>query len=239
MKSLMMTMAFVAAGFACASELSTKPLPKMNPRIESRFKASNEKSFPIVFMGDSITHGWEGSGKAVYDKYFAGLDILNVATGGDRTENTIWVIDNVNWQKVDAKVIMLMIGTNNTGHRPLTPKVEGGPCEKPEDTVEGVKVILEKLKEKSPNTKVLLLAIFPRGDNAANGLRVRNNQVNAVLPTLCDGKRVFWYDINSKFLEADGSTMTREMMPDLLHPQAKGYTIWAEAVKDKLIELSK
>jgi len=235
----LLTAAFLAAGVVCASELSTKPQPKPNGRIESRFKAANEKSFPIVFMGDSITHFWESRGKTVYDKYFAGMEILNLATSGDRTENTIWVIDQVNWQKVDAKVIMLMIGTNNTGHRPLTPKVEGGPCEKPEDTIEGIKVILEKLKEKSPNTKVLLLAIFPRAEKASDGQRVRNNQVNAVLPTLCDGKRVFWFDINSKFLGADGATMSREIMPDMLHPGEKGYVIWAEAVKDKLVELSK
>ena len=224
--------ALVVTSAAWASELSTTPQPKVNGRIQERFKKSTEAEYPIIFMGDSITHGWEGAGKAVYQKYFGDKQILNIATSGDRTENTIWVIDNVDWKKTNPKVAMLMIGTNNTGHRKPDQ-------EKPEDTIEGVKVILNKMAEKAPNTKILLLAIFPRGEKASDALRVRNNQVNAVLPTLCDGKRVFWMDINARFLEADGATMTRETMPDLLHPKDKGYTIWAEAVKAKLEELAK
>ena len=109
---------FVVAGAVQASELSTKPAPKINGRIQQRFAASQSNEYTYVFMGDSITHGWEGKGK-VFNKYFEGKKILNVATSGDRTENTIWVIDNVNWKKVNAKVAMLMIGTNNTGHRPV------------------------------------------------------------------------------------------------------------------------
>lgn len=228
--SVLMAM-FVVAGAVQASEVSTKPAPKVNARIQQRFAASQSNEFTYVFMGDSITHGWEGKGK-VFNKYFEGKKILNVATSGDRTENTIWVIDNVNWKKVNAKVAMLMIGTNNTGHR-------GIDKETAEDTFDGIKVILEKMKEKSPDTKILLLAIFPRSAKDTDQPRVRNDKVNAMIAKLADDKRVFFLDINKKLLEPDGKTLSKEVMPDLLHPNEKGYVIWAEAVKDKLEELAK
>lgn len=228
--SVLMAM-FIVAGTVQASELSTKPSPKVNPRIQQRFAASQSNEYTYVFMGDSITHGWEGKGK-VFNKYFEGKKILNVATSGDRTENTIWVIDNVNWKKVNAKVAMLMIGTNNTGHR-------GVDKETPEDTCEGIKVILEKMKEKTPDTKILMLAIFPRGATDKDEKRVRNDKVNAMIAKLADDKRVFFLDINKKLLAEDGTTLSKEIMPDLLHPNEKGYVIWAEAVKDKLEELAK
>ncbi len=137
---------FFATSFANASDVSTTPQPKVNSRILQRFPASQSNEYTYVFMGDSITHAWEGKGKTAFAKHFADQTVLNIATSGDRTENTIWVIDNVNWEKVNAKAAMLMIGTNNTGHRPADK-------ETPEDTFAGIKVILEKMKEKTPDTK--------------------------------------------------------------------------------------
>jgi lysophospholipase L1-like esterase len=230
-RSLMMALV-VLAGVVEASELSTKPAPKVNPRIQQRIAASQSNEFTYVFMGDSITHAWENKGKKVFEKNFGDKKVLNVATSGDRTENTIWVIDQVNWKKVNAKVAMLMIGTNNTGHRKADQ-------EKPEDTYEGIKVILEKMKEKTPDTKILLLAIFPRSATDTDEKRVRNDKVNELIAKLADDKRVFFMDINKKLLAEDGKTLSKEIMPDLLHPNEKGYEIWAEAVKGKLEELAK
>jgi beta-glucosidase len=95
------------------------------------------------------------------------------------------------------------------------------------------------MKEKTPDTKILLLAIFPRSATDTDQPRVRNDKVNAMIAKLADNKRVFFLDINKKLLEPDGKTLSKEIMPDLLHPNEKGYVIWAEAVKDKLEELAK
>jgi len=225
------------AGIACAEQISTSSTNRLNEgwwkqRFEEKQTQAAQGNWPLVFMGDSITHGWDNAGKTTREKYFAGQRILNLGFGGDRTEHVLWHIDQADWQKIDAKVLMLMIGTNNTGHRKADQ-------EKPEDTVAGIKAILDRLAEKTPQTKILLLAIFPRSEKASDTLRMRNAQVNAVLPTLADNKHVFWMDINARLLEADGATLSREIMPDLLHPREKGYTLWAEAVKPKLDELLK
>ncbi len=201
--------------------------PWWEGRMADKMRKAEADSYPIVFMGDSITHGWEGAGKEQFKKYFGDKKILNLANSGDKTQHTLWIIERVNWKKVNAKVIMLMIGTNNVGSNQA------------KETFEGVKAILDLLKEKAPDTKVLLLPIFPRGALASDPFRVKNSHVNADLPLLADGKRVIFYDINAKFLESDGATLSTDIMKDLLHPLPAGYEIWGQAVKDKLDELSK
>ena len=47
---------------------------------------------------------------------------------------------------------------------------------------------------------------------------------------------IYYLDINEKFLEPDG-TLSKEIMPDLLHPNEKGYQIWAEAIEPMVAEL--
>jgi len=119
-----------------------------------------------------------------------------------------------------------MIGTNNTGHN----------LRAAQETAMGIEKILEDLAWKWPEAKIILTAIFPRGATPDDPKRQRNAEINALIKPMADGKRVFWQDINSKFLEADG-TLSREIMPDLLHLNEASYGIWAEAVAAKLIEL--
>ena len=221
------------AGSGFASEISTTPANRLGEdwwkkRFAERQEQAEKGECPFVFMGDSITHAWDGK----LDKSFPGMKIVNVSFSGDRTEHTLWVIDNLDWKKVNAKVIMLMIGTNNTGHR-------NRDQESPQDTFDGIKAVIQKLGEKTPDTKVLLLSIFPRGETAGDQMRVRNATANALVPTLADNKRVFFMDIGARFLAADGATLSKDIMPDLLHLSDKGYAIWAEAVKAKLEALAK
>ena len=89
---------------------------------------------------------------------------------------------------------------------------------------------MEKLRTKLPQTKILLLAIFPRGADNNDPLRQVNMKANEIISKLADGKMVFYLDISPKFLCPDG-TLSKEIMPDLLHPDAKGYEIWAEAIE--------
>lgn len=205
--------------------------PEVHKGTEKRHESFNEISkkgeAQVVFLGDSITHGWDGH-KAVWDASFGPMKPANFGIGGDRTEHVLWRIDNGNFDGIKPKVVVLMIGTNNTGHR-MDPAA---------DTAAGIKEIIARIHAKSADTKVLLLAIFPRGEKPDDKMRVRNSEINAIIKGYDDGKKVFFLDIGSKFLTADG-TLTKEIMPDLLHLSPKGYQIWADSIKDKLAELAK
>lgn len=176
----------------------------------------------VVFIGDSITQGWEGDGKEVWAKFYAPRNAVNLGIGGDRTQHVLWRLDNGNLAGLKPKAAVVMIGTNNSNSEDNTPG----------QIVDGVRAIVEKLRTKLPDTKILLLAIFPRSENYSVS-RGKLAQINQALRRVADDKNVFWIDFGHLFLNDDG-TMPRELMPDYLHLSPKGYAIWAESIEDKL-----
>ena len=196
-------------------------------RQASKNKQAAGAAHDLLFIGDSITQGWEGAGKTTWDKYYGNRKALNLGFSGDRTEHVIWRLNNGNLRRQQkAKVAVLMIGTNNTGHRKQDPS----------ETAEGVERILSILRARCPDTKVVLLGIFPRDPHSTGAGRKINDAINTRLANFADGERVHYLNINDKFLENDGR-LTKEIMPDYLHPREKGYAIWAEALEPKLKEL--
>ena len=188
------------------------------------FIATNRDA-KVVFIGDSITHFWEGAGASVWKKYFAEgpRKALNLGTSADRTEHVLWrLTEGKELDGYEAKVILLMIGTNNSGHFPFEE-------ETPIDTICGIREILRVIAEKQPKARVILTSIFPRGADASDACRKRNDVVNKEIAKFADGKKVVWCDFSDKFLDAEGR-LSREIFPDLLHPNALGYEMWAGAV---------
>jgi lysophospholipase L1-like esterase len=177
----------------------------------------------IVFLGDSITQRWEREGQATWAKYYGDRKCLNFGVGGDRTQHVLWRIANGQLEGVRPKVAVLMIGTNNSKD------------DDPSDILAGVRTIVQELRTRLPDTKVLVLGIFPRGETF-NGQRAKLLQVNQALARLADGKMVHYLDFGSQLIEDDGS-IRREIMSDFLHPTARGYEIWAAAMEPKLKEL--
>jgi lysophospholipase L1-like esterase len=174
----------------------------------------------LVFIGDSITQGWEGKGKAAWEKHFAPRKALNLGYSGDRTEHVLWRLDNGELpDALQPKAFVVMIGTNNTGHR----------MDKPEDIAAGVEGIVKKLTTARPQAKVLLLAIFPRGEKPEDAKRKNNDAANERLAKLAGGQ-VQFLDISASFLESDGM-LPKSIMPDLLHLNEEGYRRWAGALE--------
>jgi beta-glucosidase len=223
--SLLATVSTAVA--AEANHDAVKPVPRRGGWM-NRHKSMNARvakgNVDLVFIGDSITHGWEGSGKAIWNKYYGKRNAVNLGIGGDRTQHVIWRLDNGNLKGITPKLAVIMIGTNNAG------------ANTPEQITDGVKVIVGQLQKKTPKTKVLLLAIFPRATNDQDRLRQVNMKANALIAKLADDKSVFYLSINDKFLTKD-RVLTKQVMPDLLHPRQRGYTIWAEAIEPTVAKL--
>ncbi|MEO7578615.1 MAG: GDSL-type esterase/lipase family protein [Massilia sp.] len=202
-------------------------LPRHQAKLKeiARRKAGKE-STGVVFIGDSITEGWEKSGAKVWDANYKQFNGLALGFGGDRTENVLWRLQHGEVDGIDPKVAVLMLGTNNTGSRQ----------ENPLTTAAGIKRDIDELRKRLPHTRILLLAIFPRDEKPDGAARRRNQQVNAIVARLADNKRVFFLDINKVFLDADG-VLSKSIMPDLLHPNQAGYALWAEAMAPELQRL--
>ena len=208
------------------AESAVTPVEKCRHSDFMRQIEEGNHDFNIVLIGDSITDFWPRKGKDSYDR-FAPWKPLDLGVSGETTEEVLWRITNGELDGIHPKVVMIMIGINNLGHYG---------DEKPEWTAAGVKKIIEVVRMKCPNAKILLLAIFPRGATLQDGIRQRVAEVNKLLPSFADDKNVFFLDIGPKFLDPQGN-LPKEIMPDLLHPNANGYRIWIEAERPKLEEL--
>ena len=198
-------------------------MPRHKEKLEGLKK---QEKIDLIMIGDSITHGWENGGRKVWDKYYAKRNAFNLGFSGDRTENVLWRLQHGAVDGISPKLAIIMIGTNNAGHRQ----------DKAEDTAAGVKAIVDQLRTRLPNMKILVLAIFPRGKDATDGLRKLNDATNKILAGYADNQHVYYLDVNSKFLE-DGGVLPAAIMPDLLHPNEKGYEIWAEAMEPTVKQL--
>jgi lysophospholipase L1-like esterase len=191
--------------------------------INKRVKETPESK--VVFIGDSITQGWEGAGKAVWEERYAAHGALNLGIGGDRTQHVLHRLLNGNLEGIAPKAAVVMIGTNNSNGYDNTAK----------QIAEGVGEIVQTLRSKAPQTKILLLGIFPRGENI-NEQRGKLLQINQILAKHDDGKQVRFLDIGHHFITEEG-LIPAEIMPDYLHLSPKGYEMWADAIDLHLREL--
>ena len=205
--------------------------------------ANGPKEYDMVFVGDSITHNWEGwknpdeaafiddlhrKGKLktgarpageLWDQMAEKYRILNLGYGGDCTQHILWRIENGELDGYVARNIMLMIGTNN--------------AETELAVVNGVRCVVEAMRRKQPKARLLLSAIFPRQASPSHWQRQRNNRINMELKKLADAERIVWLDFNARFLSAEG-VLGKSLFPDLLHPNAAGYDVWWNEIKGYL-----
>ncbi len=217
---------------AVAKDAACNPAVTPAPRSEAWWRQRHESmnarvqqgDVDLIFLGDSITHGWETGGKEVWERFYGSRNAVNLGIGGDQTQHVLWRLDNGNIAGISPKLAVIMIGTNNSGGQ------------SPQQIAAGIKAIVDKLRTKLPQTKILLLAIFPRGADNHDALRQVTTKTNHIIARLADGKKVFYLDIGPKFLNADGK-LSKQIMPDLLHPNAQGYEIWAEAIEPDVAKL--
>jgi beta-glucosidase len=207
------------------------PVPRGDQGWQDRHKRFNERGAELgrraqlIFIGDSITQGWEGAGREVWAKYYAHRDALNLGIGGDRTQHVLWRLANGNLDGLQPKAAVVMIGTNNSnGEDNTVPQI-----------AEGVTAIVQQLRERLPATKIVLVAIFPRGENP-QAQRGKLLQVNQILQKLGDDKHVFFVDFGHRFVTAEGLIPTA-LMPDYLHLSPQAYGLWAESIEDLLSRL--
>lgn len=209
-------------------ESATMPT-SINANRQTQFlERAKDKNIQLVFLGDSITDGWSGKGKAIWEQYYAKYDPADFGVSGERTEHTLGHIAGGILDGLHPKVVVIMIGTNNIGQ-----------CqdEKPEWTVDGIKKILDTVHVKLPDTKVLLLGVFPR-EKKDSPHRQAVTAINSIINKYDDKSKTRYLDLTPKFIDATGE-IPKDIMPDGLHPNAAGYEIWAKSMQPLLDEMIK
>lgn len=191
-------------------------------KMHEQFLDQTKKgSIDLLFLGDSITQGWGNN--SVWKRFYGPRHPANFGIGGDRTQHVLWRIEHGEIDGIHPRVAVLMIGTNNAGSNTA------------DEIAAGVTSIVKELRKRLPETRVLLLGVFPRGPQP-DDTRKKLEQVNQQISRLDDGTNVSYLDIGKTFLNPDG-TISREIMPDYLHLSAKGYRLWADAMEPTLWRL--
>jgi lysophospholipase L1-like esterase len=224
---LVMALSLAGMGLSALAQgpVTVVAAPRDGPWMEmhqSFLKRAQQGNVDLLFLGDSITQGWDGA-KKTWDRFYTPRKAANFGIGGDRTQHVLWRIENGELLGIEPKLTVLMIGTNNASDN------------SPDEIAQGVQAIVGALRQRLPKTKILLLAVFPRGQKPA-AIRDRLGAVNEKIARLDDGSNVRYLDIGKAFLNEDG-TISKEIMPDYLHLSQKGYRLWAEAMEPTLWSL--
>ena len=189
----------------------------------------NQGDVELLLVGDSITHAWDNH-RELRDQFFGEYKPINLGFSGDQTAHVLWRLNHLPLDKITPKVAMVMIGTNNIGHREGTT---------PKEAAEGIVAIVRKLKNQYPKLQIIVLNVFPRDEKPDGEYRKKVNEINAALPALLDTALptlprgtegdIRVVDINAGFLDADG-TLPKRIMDDFLHPGKEGYEYWGEKI---------
>jgi len=216
---------------AAAQNPQVAPAPKNSGgwrnKHEEYVAAAQKGGIEILFLGDSITEFWRTAGKDVWAENYGSLKAANFGIAGDRVENILWRITNGELDGVKPKVVVLLAGINNSWGTKRDQQEERGRF-----IAAGLAEIVKTIREKLPETKILLLAIFPLGDGTAPCVRLANETI----AKLDNGKTIRFLDIGPKLAGAEGN-VPKDIMPDGVHPSAKGYEVWAQAMAQLLKEM--
>lgn len=197
-------------------------------RHEKKVRIASSGGVDMIMIGDSLVHNFEKRGRQLWFLYFGRYNALNLGFNADLTENALWRLQNGEVDGTSPRLAIIMIGTNNGGLR----------RDEPTNTAAGIAAIIDELQLRLPDTKILLLGIFPRGAIRKHPLRLLNARVNELLPALAEDKKIHYLDISDAFLNEKG-LLPRSVMYDFLHPTVDGYQLWAEAISPTVVQLMK
>jgi lysophospholipase L1-like esterase len=198
-------------------------LSEWRRRHQQKLRASHRLEAELVVLGDSIVEAWADS--AAFRRAFEAHKPLNLGIGGDQTQHLLWRIDQGVLDGSKARVAIVLIGVNNLGNG-----------FSPDDTVRGIRAVLERVRSKLPAARVLLLHVLPAGETPDDAMRAKIAATNAQLGSLSVPPAVRVADVGGIFLEADGR-IPKVQMADFLHPTATGQERLTEAVRPLVAEL--
>lgn len=197
-------------------------------RFERKLKEAQQRKgeIDLIFIGDSIIEAWQDRGKREWKRDYAAYGALNLGFGGDRTEHVLWRIENGALEGLNPSLVVLLIGTNNTGH-----------CfDPPEHTANDIGEIVQQIHAQLPGSSILLHAILPCGQFKDDQHRITNNHINKLIQPLSALAYVHWLDLSPVFLQKNGE-ISETVMKDFLHPNVFQYKRWANALTPVITNL--
>jgi lysophospholipase L1-like esterase len=190
--------------------------------ILERIKKGNVR---MIFVGNSLTQRWENAGIQVWNKYYATRNAVNMGFDGDRTQHVLWRLDHGEIDNISPKLAVVMIGSNHVNGYTV------------EEISDGIKAVCCRIRTKLPGTKILLLGILPRGDDASAAAAYRLNKASEEASRIADNRMIYYLNISEKFLDKDGNISGELMTADKVHLTPKGYQALADAMEPTISKI--
>ena len=206
-----------------------RPEMPWHERHQQFAERAHRGDFNLLFLGDSLMDFWRTRGKTAWNRCLAPLESVNFGASGDHIQNLLWRLQNGELDGAHPKLVVLLIGMNNL-------RTNDYWCCTPPQVAEGITAVVTEIHQRCPQSRVLVLGLFPEGQKPDEPGRARVKEVNQLLAKLDDGKMTRVLDLGPKFLEPDG-TLPDTIMPDFRHPNEKGYQIWADAMLPVIKEM--
>jgi len=190
-------------------------------RLERINQAVKNAPHTVLFLGDSLTEGWD---PVSWEKSLAPHDVLNVGISGDFTDHILWRLEhgNLAGPPPPPKAVILLIGTNDlAAHRSA------------ELTANGIRANLVLLRERLPESTILLLGLLPRERSPDAPLRRAAAEVNSLIRGCADGQHIVYAEIGDVLLDSEGE-LSAAVSPDWLHFTARGYALLASRLEPVL-----
>ena len=226
---------------SAATNTAVVPVPKLendfydwyqrHAQVKEQIK---KQPVDLVFIGDSITHMFGGPtpspvhrGQKVWERFYGARNVVNLGFGWDRTQNVLWRLENGEFEGLHPKVAVLLIGTNNrTGTKNARENT-------PAEIAEGIEAICKSVHAKAPACQIVLLSVLPRSPSVfVEPIR----EINRRIVKLESLGYVTFLNLWPAFADQDGLPK-KELMADTVHPNEKGYQVWAETLEPLLVKL--
>jgi len=233
--SLLLVLAWTASSFAaCPIPPAGRPLPRealaepmdwpewrgLVEGLTNRLRRTDVSRTRIVFLGDSITQGWQPN---IFQQFYGHRGALNLGISGDTTQGMLWRLENGHWPAaLRPEAIVLLIGTNNIGMG-----------QAPENVAVGIGQIIARLRRLAPQARIVLVAVLPRGMTAADQMRAPIARLNQYLAPCEDGRRLIYSDPGQFMLDGQG-VLFNWIAHDWLHLTLTGYAILSTAIEGHL-----
>lgn len=178
----------------------------------------------LLFIGNSITQRWELQGKKAWEEYFAPLHAVNAGIDGDCTQHVIWRLDNGLLEGISPKLVILLIGSNHVNEYTTV------------EIVDGIKAIACRIRNKLPETKLLIIGVLPRGTASPAGA-YRLAKASESASKLADNHKIYYLDVSENFFDTNGYVSDELMTADRVHLSEAGYNLLAGKLKPTITRL--
>lgn len=192
-------------------------LPKMWLQRRHHFQttATNDTG-AVVFLGDSITQGWN-----TLARDFPDLKVANRGISGDISSGVLYRLQT-DVLDLHPAGIVLLIGTNDLGNSNDTD---------PADIASNIEAILAAIEKFNPNLRVIICKVMPRGEEAESHYVEKIKSLDAKLERIAKSNANFAIcDTWTPFADEDGHPIAADFNRDQLHLNAAGYAVWRTAL---------